>query len=452
MNKLNNNNDFSNLDEFNIDNTNADNNHIILNDLDSKVENTMSKIKRVSKLEHKNKLKFDNLQKQLDLGNNVFSYKQLCELLEDDFTNGGKARQNQLIFWKYFIDMYLVGYKWHVNKIYDIPLMAFYSDEKSDFYAFNMYIIISLLLNKNEILGQKSLFFSINELASILGYINANFLSVLYSYNNLAKVENIPVNIVDYFFKNTRSSYSSIITTSLDKMQKFGIIYYQKVLVGNDLLKKNSLRCLSSSEIQQLSNISDEAFSLLQSKLEKQNYPHKLTPLLVFSNSKLNNMFFDIKSDLIKDKLHLIYVKNSFQIFFNPDFLSKIKEEFIKEIDSIPLEQRIIDLNNSFMKKRKSCFENYYNKKMNDEFDSVYHSLAEENDGWGSPNLNNKENKDKFFLTNYKDLNLKSFSNLVDSFLKIDKNLIRGNINFYLDRSDNNFNSVLLNDINDILS
>ena len=25
---------------------------------------------------------------ELDLGNNVFSYKQLCELLEDDFKNG----------------------------------------------------------------------------------------------------------------------------------------------------------------------------------------------------------------------------------------------------------------------------------------------------------------------------------------------------------------------------
>ena len=75
--------------------------------------------------QEKRHLNLDNLQKQLDKGNNIFSYKQLCEILEYPFKKGGKARQNQFIYWKKFIDMYLVGYKWHVNKIYDFDQTKF---------------------------------------------------------------------------------------------------------------------------------------------------------------------------------------------------------------------------------------------------------------------------------------------------------------------------------------
>ena len=424
--------------------------------LESKIQNTINKIKNSSKIEHREKLKLDDLQHQLDIGNNVFSYKQLCSILGDDLTKGGKRRQEQLIFWQYFIDMYLVGYKWHINKIYDIPLMSFYTDEKSKFYQFNMYIIISLLLRKKEMFGQKFLFFSMNELASILGYFNANFLNYLYSFSkgfnvnsHLSKFNKIPNNILTYFFKNTWRSYSYIIKSSLDKMERFHMIYYQKVVIGRDTLNGN-LRCLSSFEIQQYADIGQEAFEKLKELKKKENYPHDISVNLVFCNSKLYREYLDVKNDLTKEKLHLSYIRTVFQIFFNSDFLSKIKNEFIEEINSIPLEQRIIELNLEFMKKRSNCFNIHYDKEMKKENEQVYNKLLKENEGWGTPNLMKKENFEKFYLANFKDVNMKSFSDLVDEFLEIDASFIMSNIEQAFNSSDNIITNI--NDFSDVIN
>ena len=94
-------------------------------------------------------LNLKELQKHLDNNEHLFSYKQLCDILNDDYKkNSGNSKKNQIQFWSNFFDLKHIGYKYEITEIYDTPLMNFYTNNRSDFYDVSMYIILSLLLKQ----------------------------------------------------------------------------------------------------------------------------------------------------------------------------------------------------------------------------------------------------------------------------------------------------------------
>ena len=127
-----------------------------------------------------------SLQSCLDNNQTIFSYKQLCEILNQPIVPSGAMRNKQIAFWSNFFDISLSGRKWTVSCIFEIPLMTLYTNSTySEFYDISMYIILSLLLNQVkdsdvfidvdghiEYLKNPTLLISKTSLAFKLGFIN----------------------------------------------------------------------------------------------------------------------------------------------------------------------------------------------------------------------------------------------------------------------------------------
>lgn len=248
-------------------------------------------------------LNLQELQKHLDNNERLFSYKQLCEILNDDYKkNSGNSKKNQIQYWSNFFDINHIGYKYEITEIYDVPLMNFYTNNRSDFYDISMYIILSLLLQQVDVLNPSNETASINitnsSLALQLGFINERYRKFFGKFDKLSKIitrhnndplytykdidQGMPIDVVadnisdeflgtniisekeiERFYNRTIKSYSSIINSVLNSMEKQFLILNEYIICGFNS-ENGGFRPLTDEEKDAFMLINTEAFEALK--------------------------------------------------------------------------------------------------------------------------------------------------------------------------------------------
>jgi hypothetical protein len=156
-------------------------------------------------------MNLDNLQ----IGQEIKNYKELCKLLEEPTKDGGKAKEYQLKDFQRYFGFEKEGRKFIIKEIYDEPL------EKEDGRMFgnnsiysndiqNILLCVLYRLPSNEVV------WSCNTLLNNLSMINSNYITARRDMDKLGEKMNIKKEYVYDFYNNTHKSLKGKLESALN--------------------------------------------------------------------------------------------------------------------------------------------------------------------------------------------------------------------------------------------
>ena len=406
-------------------------------------------------------LNLKELQKHLDNNEHLFSYKQLCDILNDDYKkNSGNSKKNQIQFWSNFFDLKHIGYKYEITEIYDTPLMNFYTNNRSDFYDVSMYIILSLLLKQVDELNPSNETASINitksSLALQLGFINERYRKFFGKFDKLSKImtkynndpsysfqdvdRGVPIDIIatkisdeflgtniisekeiERFYNRTIHSYSSIINSVLNSMEKQFLILNEYIICGYNSDKgifrpltdeeKDEFMLINTDSFESFKNhvydkdsssifISDENLYNTKKDLnininDDWGSPNSMISKQIYNASSFSSIydlfryglaedFYKIRNEKLKQDLGFDYICKAFHITLHKNCVD-LHSLLAKKIDAMGLDKNISksDLqfinNSNYVNNRLDKYEKFVNSDKYDKSLSVKQHAIDSN-------------------------------------------------------------------------
>lgn len=167
-------------------------------------------------------MKIENLQE----GQTVKNYKELCKLLEVEERKGGRNKQYHHEDFERHFEYHKEGHKYIIDVVYLEPL---YKVNKSEVYT---NLIQQLILNKlaNEhVKGNKIITMSGVSLFESLYMVNSNYKIGRYNQTEISEKLDIDISFVNDFYMSTSSKLRGSLVRSLDSLVNKGIIIYNTV-------------------------------------------------------------------------------------------------------------------------------------------------------------------------------------------------------------------------------
>lgn len=322
------------------------------------------------------------------------TYKDLvCYLGLPDLTNKSTQKKKQLEKLSHFFTYTRSKYSFTITEakipttlppVYSLSVM----EEKGiapTFKLLNNYLILNHLKSFFEFTGENKLVISKKNLANELGYINPLFLKASYSYETVADVFEIPYEFSRSFFEVVSRSYGSLMESSLEELQKAGLIIFQCVLYGHCKVETdNPLKRFvkKDTEWRKLSDDEIKIYTKGISEFFKDNNIFTMQDVFL---KGLKIKFFSFIDEYMKENANISGVVKMLEIFFDEELLNRCLgyEDYVAFIS--PARERIF-LNNKFIEKQIKNFEKRDSKDVLEI-------------GWGTMkniNLSLKDRKRKF--------------------------------------------------------
>lgn len=286
------------------------------------------------------------------VGDIAKNYKELCEMLGEEFRSGGDARSSHLKNLQMYFSFYKEGHKFVITDIFDTPKQR--EDGRSegnntvDYIDKIEFLLLDMLKDKDD---NESLLLSKNKALKELGIINKNYLTAKYNRGRLSSDIDISIEEIHDFYQSSDSLLYRNIEVALNRLKEKSLIILEKTMtVGHaktvGALNKNSeLRAVKEMIIDDYGDESidvygENVFSFIdhrratkeekdaildteQKVLELYNYE---TPRDAFLEGKLKN-FYENVTDILFENYNIYMYYMSFEITFN-------KEAIIKYLDN----------------------------------------------------------------------------------------------------------------------
>ncbi len=153
--------------------------------------------------------------------NSVYSYKQLCSVLNQP-NKTGSSKKRQLQEFERFFQYTKYGTKYVINEIYDEPLPYLPNTVSNSLYVSSL---IDVILNYLSHCPNSILYTSVSELAYICGLKNKSYnLFKSYDMDTLIKRYNAPRSLVELCFFRSSSYHQKIVYSLLKSLMSRGII------------------------------------------------------------------------------------------------------------------------------------------------------------------------------------------------------------------------------------
>ena len=293
-------------------------------------------------------MNIDNLQ----IGQQIKNYKELCTLLDEPVKDGGKAKDYQLKDFQRYFNFEKDGRKFIINEIYDYPLpkedgrsLGNHSEYSDDIQ--NILLCVLYRLPSQEIV------WSCNTLLNNLSMINSSYITGRRDMDKLGENMKIDKEYVYDFYNNTHKSLKGKLETALNTLCKRSLITCEKILmvqkesiqvITNELGTPKMLNgniCYRKHEYSDESTTEERQLIL---KIEKEN----MNRLNVKDKSEIvcKGLWNDF-SKAVNNELNKNNIKYSFyayRITYNKD---NLKEEITGELgeifDRVNLNNNIIE-------------------------------------------------------------------------------------------------------------
>jgi hypothetical protein len=291
-------------------------------------------------------LNINNLQE----GQVIKNYKELCGILEIKATTNGITKNKQMEELKLYCNYEKQGNKYIIKEIYETPIDPVLTIDDLLKTKNNKYIkllaniIVEYLYNNPDEVKEVP----ISRLFVMLGITNTNYNSANYYRKELSQLYDIRLASIYYFYSNTRMEFKNIIERCLNNLKSRRVLNWYKVVMIKDENTKQIYKADKETEK-----------FIIDTEKETLQY------------LKLNNMY-----ELMKDRKKLrefnkiIYKETNINYFYAYDLV--IGEKALKiEYNNIQeykenLNKLIIDrTKNIFNKDKYTPFENDY-KLLND--------------------------------------------------------------------------------------
>lgn len=211
----------------------------------------------------------------LKIGDTIKNYKEMCSLLGEKITNGGKSKEAQIKNWERYFQYERQGQKFHILNIYDVPLPKVDRRSNGNRRIYLPYVekIFPPYLSG---LKNKTGYFTKKDLLYILGMTNKFYQNI--SFNDLlAENSNLTYWQLDKFYQICNYKLSSILFSSLNSLQARKIIsceeQYVIILDSNNTYIANDeeKKIISVAEKKTLNKmgIDNKSFAALSFKLSK---------------------------------------------------------------------------------------------------------------------------------------------------------------------------------------
>jgi hypothetical protein len=292
-------------------------------------------------------MNLDNLQ----IGQEIKNYKELCKLLEEPVKDGGKAKEYQLKDFQRYFNFEREGRKFIIKEIYDSPL------EKEDGRMFgnnsiysndiqNILLCVLYRLPSNEVV------WSCNTLLNNLSMINSNYITARRDMDKLGEKMNIKKEYVYDFYNNTHKSLKGKLESALNILCKRSLITCEKILmvqkesvqiIKNELGTpkiENGKLCYRTFEFSDMAT-TEERELILKTQKETMNKLNVKDECEIVCKGLWNEYIKSVNRELNKNNIK--YSFYAYRITYNKE---NIKEEITGEIGE--LFDRI-NLNNNIM-------------------------------------------------------------------------------------------------------
>lgn len=245
--------------------------------------------------------------KQLYIGQEFKSYREVCEFFGEKVKNG-RSKDFQLKEWARYFEYTKSGNKWIISKIYDEPLDKF--DARSllsggSEYTDDLQTLILMLLhlegdNEHFIATQNGMF-------KKLGLVNDNYKIGKQHYLGVVKELNVAPEVVADFFSSTDRNLKRMIETAMNKLDKKSLARWYKTRVVKKF-NEDKHRVVTQEEDKIILNAERSIMDELQCKDEAEVMLKGLTQS--YYNQvimKLNNEY-KLGIDYYYRAYHIIYV------------------------------------------------------------------------------------------------------------------------------------------------
>ncbi len=215
------------------------------------VESNSKESNTISDKEDINGLDVSNLESGIVVKN----YKEMCELLNEEISDGN-SKKAQLKEWSRYFAWEKKGQKFIILDIYDEPLPKDDGRQNKNLYVQYIEVILMKILSKQK--NTKDPFYiTTNQMWKLLGMINNNYKNIsLDDLNNMIPEYEIKPFDMKKFYQRCNQRLREILFSSLNKLEDRALIKYEieTVIVfldddnktvykpANDFQKKNILK------------------------------------------------------------------------------------------------------------------------------------------------------------------------------------------------------------------
>lgn len=165
----------------------------------------------------------------LNKGQTIKNYKELCNILDIKATTGG-AKKNQLKELSLYCDFEKVGNKFIIKEIYKQPTIKIddlIKTKNSKYIKLVSDVLLEQLYKHPKELEQVPLI----KLFTLLGVVNDNYKSANNYRKELSQLYNIQLTSIYYFYSTTRNEFKRIIERCLNNLQKRSVLFWSKCIM-----------------------------------------------------------------------------------------------------------------------------------------------------------------------------------------------------------------------------
>lgn len=210
---------------------------------------------------------------RLESGLVVKNYKEMCEILDEEISEGN-SKKAQLKEWSKYFAWEKKGQKFIILDIYDEPLPKEDGRQNKNIYVQYIEVILMKILSKQK--NTKDPFYiTTNQMWKLLGMINDNYKNIsLDDLNNMITDYEVTSFDMKKFYQRCNQRLREILFSSLNKLEDRALIKYEieTVIVYLDEERKTVYK--PANDLQKKKILKAERKALLDMELESKQHAY----------------------------------------------------------------------------------------------------------------------------------------------------------------------------------
>ena len=210
---------------------------------------------------------------KLESGMVVKNYKEMCEMLDEEITDGN-SKKAQLKEWSRYFVWEKKGQKFIVLDIYDEPLPKDDGRQNKNIYVQYIQVILMKILSKQKN-TKEPFYITTNQLWKLLGMINNNYKNIsLDDLNNMITDYEVTPFDMKKFYQRCNQRLREILFSSLNKLEDRALIKYEIETVIVFLDEDGKTAYKPANDVQKKKILKAERKALLDMGLESKQHAY----------------------------------------------------------------------------------------------------------------------------------------------------------------------------------
>ena len=284
-------------------------------------------------------MNIENLRKELEQGD-TFTYKKLCEVLEEK-TKGGNSKPKQLEDWNRYFEFEKVGTKIKILNIRDKELPDVNKMLGRSKYYSDLETLILYALNETK--NKNGFTLSVSQTLKFTNMVNQNYFTTIGNEYAFCEAYNVDIDFL-YAFRNlSRRKIKDIFERTLNTMKNKALINYNKIMmVCVEELSNTFIINENGEKIQEIRRVfrkpTEEEHSLITKAENKAlEFVDCIDKTTCVSKGKWMD-YVDKMLEILQEDTDILFFYNAYEIFSHEDIVKK-------EIKIIEQEKAEVSLN-----------------------------------------------------------------------------------------------------------